>query len=51
MSLPVSSFRTLSHRLGEAWTVVAENYGYGLSAKSTIPSEIIELVFERKVRD
>jgi len=41
----------MTHRPGEAWTLVAEQYKYDLSAKPTITSEIIEAVFERKVRE
>ena len=39
----------MTHRPGEAWTMVAEQYGYDLSAKPLIPPEIIEAAFERKV--
>ena len=41
----------MTHRPGEAWTIVAEQYNYDLSAKPTITSEIIEAVFERKVQE
>ena len=41
----------MTHRPGEAWTLVAEQYGYDLTSKPTITSEIIEAVFERKVRE
>lgn len=41
----------MTHRPGEAWTVVAEQYNYDLSSKPTITSEIIESVFERKVTE
>ena len=41
----------MTHRPGEAWTIVAEQYGYDLSAKPSIPPEIIESVFERKVTE
>jgi len=41
----------MTHRPGEAWTLVAEQYGYDLSATPLIPSEIIENVFERKVAE
>ena len=41
----------MTHRPGEAWTIVAEQYGYDLTAKPSIPPEIIEAVFEQKVRE
>lgn len=40
----------MTHREGEPWTIVAEEYGYDLSTKPTITSEIIEAAFERKVQ-
>lgn len=40
----------MTHMPGEPWTIVAENYGYDLSSKPTIPSEIIEAVFAERVR-
>lgn len=39
----------MTHAQGEPWTIVAEQYGFDLSRKPTIPSEIIEAVFEQKV--
>lgn len=39
----------MTHMDGEPWTIVAESYGYDLSSKPTIPSEIIEAVFARRV--
>lgn len=41
----------MTHRPGEAWTVVAEQFNYDLSSKPTITSEIIDAVFERKVTE
>ena len=40
----------MTHRDGEPWTIVAEKYGYDLTEKPTIPSEIIEAAFARKLR-
>jgi uncharacterized phage-associated protein len=39
----------MTHRKGEPWTIVAENYRYDLTEKPTIPSEIIEAAFEEKI--
>ena len=39
----------MTHDPGEPWTIVAEQYGYDLKAKPTIPSEIIESVYRHKV--
>lgn len=41
----------MTHFRGEPWTIVAENYGYDLSSKPTIPTEIIESVYVEKVSD
>lgn len=41
----------MTHRPNEAWTIVAEQYGYNLSTKPTITSEIIESVFARKIQE
>lgn len=41
----------MTHSEGEPWTIVAEQYGYDLSGKPTIPSEIIEASFARRVQD
>lgn len=41
----------MTHNPGEPWTIVAQEYGYNLSSKPTIPSEIIEATFERKVKE
>lgn len=41
----------MTHLPGEPWTIVAEKYGYDLTSKPTIPSEIIEAVFAKRVRD
>ncbi|MEO1611280.1 MAG: type II toxin-antitoxin system antitoxin SocA domain-containing protein [Pseudomonadota bacterium] len=40
----------MTHRPGEPWTIVAQEWGYDLSAKPTITTEIIEAAFEQKVR-
>lgn len=39
----------MTHSQGEPWTIVAEQYGFDLSQKPSIPPEIIEAVFEQKV--
>ena len=39
----------MTHGPEEPWTIVAEKYNYNLSSKPTIPSEIIERVFAKKV--
>lgn len=39
----------MTHRKGEPWTIVAEKYGYDLTDKPTIPSEIIGDAFARKI--
>lgn len=39
----------MTHLKGEPWTIVAEQYGFDLSCKPTIPTEIIESVFVEKV--
>ena len=41
----------MTHAEGEPWTIVAQEYGFDLSRKPTIPSQIIEAVFERKVAE
>ena len=40
----------MTHREGEPWTIVAKTYKYDLTEKPTIPSEIIEVAFARKIR-
>lgn len=39
----------MTHFKGEPWTIVAEKYGFDLSSKPTIPTEIIESVYVEKV--
>lgn len=41
----------MTHLPGEPWTIVAEKYGYDLSSKPTITSDIIEAVFEKRVQE
>lgn len=41
----------MTHSPGEPWTVVAERYGYDLSTKPAISSEIIREIYARKVAD
>ncbi len=41
----------MTHSPGEPWTIVAEQYGYDLASKPTIPSEIIEASFEQRVQN
>ena len=40
----------MTHKKGEPWVIVAEQYGYDLSEKPTIPSDIIRAAFERRVQ-
>lgn len=41
----------MTHLEGEPWTIVAQEYNFDLSNKPTIPTEIIEAVYVRKVSD
>jgi uncharacterized phage-associated protein len=40
----------MTHKKGEPWEIVAEKYGYDLSEKPTIPSDIIRAAFERRIQ-
>ena len=40
----------MTHREGEPWTIVAEQYDYDLSEKPTIPNDIIRAAFERRIQ-
>ena len=40
----------MTHSPGEPWTIVAEQYNYDLSDKPTIPTEVIEASFVRKLQ-
>ena len=39
----------MTHREGEPWTIVAEQYDYDLIEKPTIPSDIIRAAFARRI--
>lgn len=41
----------MTHHEGEAWTIVAEQYGFDLEGKPTIPPAVIKEVFRRKVEN
>ena len=41
----------MTHRVGEPWTILAEKYGYELDSKPTIPSELIEAVYARRIEE